>query len=316
MRVNNRPLVSVVLLSYNSSSTILDTLNSVVNQSYGACNIELIISDDCSQDDSVIVISKWLESNKDSFFCCHTFFNKINLGVCANTNQAWASVSASWVKTIAADDILFKDSIKIFSTKACLVDSNVACIFSNVRRFREDVLFDSIDRTWLNSVFDKGASFVYRALLTKNFLDAPGSFIRYSALKSIGFVDVENRFVEDYPLWLRLSANGYSFQFIDNELVYYRVGNGVSTSTDALINKNILPEVREILIKSASNNLKKSDYLYWVVRFDCFITRIIMLLAQNLFDNKRSFISVNLLRLVKVFYIRPVFHMFKFWMVK
>ncbi|NJW55213.1 glycosyltransferase, partial [Salinimicrobium oceani] len=49
-RLNSEVLVSVVVVTYNSSEFIIDTLESIKNQTYP--NIELIISDDCSGDDT------------------------------------------------------------------------------------------------------------------------------------------------------------------------------------------------------------------------------------------------------------------------
>ena len=45
---NDHPLVSVVVITYNSSSTVIETLDSIKGQTYD--NIELIISDDHSID--------------------------------------------------------------------------------------------------------------------------------------------------------------------------------------------------------------------------------------------------------------------------
>ena len=46
--MDSPPLVSVIVISYNSSETVLETLESVKKQTYQ--NIELIVSDDCSTD--------------------------------------------------------------------------------------------------------------------------------------------------------------------------------------------------------------------------------------------------------------------------
>lgn len=51
---STNPLVSVVVITYNSSKYIVETLNSVKKQTYK--NIELIITDDCSTDNTVSVI--------------------------------------------------------------------------------------------------------------------------------------------------------------------------------------------------------------------------------------------------------------------
>lgn len=59
------PLVSVSIITYNSSSTILETLDSIYSQSYQ--NIELIVSDDCSTDNTVEICKKWIDEHKDRF---------------------------------------------------------------------------------------------------------------------------------------------------------------------------------------------------------------------------------------------------------
>ena len=48
--INSTPLVTIAVVTYNSSQTILETLESVKEQTYK--NIELIISDDCSSDNT------------------------------------------------------------------------------------------------------------------------------------------------------------------------------------------------------------------------------------------------------------------------
>jgi len=58
-------LVSIIVVTYNSSKFITETLNSVSNQTWE--DIELIITDDCSEDDTIEICRKWLKKNKDRF---------------------------------------------------------------------------------------------------------------------------------------------------------------------------------------------------------------------------------------------------------
>ena len=59
------PLVSILVVTYNSSKTIEETLESAKNQTYGP--IEVIISDDHSTDDTVEICEKWIEKNENRF---------------------------------------------------------------------------------------------------------------------------------------------------------------------------------------------------------------------------------------------------------
>ena len=59
----NMPLVSFVVTSYNYEKFILQTLDSIINQSYK--NYEIIVVDDCSSDDSVSVVERFIVANQD-----------------------------------------------------------------------------------------------------------------------------------------------------------------------------------------------------------------------------------------------------------
>ena len=64
--MQNTPLVSVICLCYNHEKFVVESLNSVLNQSYS--NIELLIADDCSTDNSVLVIEDWLKNHPNIIF--------------------------------------------------------------------------------------------------------------------------------------------------------------------------------------------------------------------------------------------------------
>lgn len=310
MELSKKPIVSVVLLSYNAEGTIIETLNSIVQQSYGAANIELIISDDCSQDLTVDIIEKWLSDNNDYFFHCVTFYNKTNIGVCRNINQAWSKVTSNWVKAIAADDLLSIDCIEVFSKHSETVNDNVACLFSNVKRFQGEHLYKSIEKDWLCNIFSIDSSALHRILLANNFLDAPGSFIRHSALVNIDFADQDNFILEDYPLWLRFLSNGFQFEYIEAELVFYRFGNGISTVKSKLINDIVLLELMNTLSKSSRENLSRFDFLYWIIQFDCLLMKILLFLSLKIFSNKKNFCSFVVTVPFKALQIRPLIYKF------
>ena len=58
----DRDLVSVLILAYNAEKYIRDLLESIKDQTYQ--NIEIIISDDASKDDTVRIAQVWKDENR------------------------------------------------------------------------------------------------------------------------------------------------------------------------------------------------------------------------------------------------------------
>ena len=106
------PLVSVAVITYNSSKYVLETLESIKAQTYK--NIELIISDDCSTDNTMQLCKKWCEQNEDRFARIQYVEVEQNTGVSANCNRAEDACEAEWVKLIAGDDLLLPNCVTDF----------------------------------------------------------------------------------------------------------------------------------------------------------------------------------------------------------
>ncbi|MDL1894267.1 glycosyltransferase, partial [Sphingobacteriales bacterium CHB3] len=63
------PLVSIIVPAYNRASLIEETLESIRLQTYPA--IEVIVVDDGSTDETVSVINKWIEANREIKAVCY-----------------------------------------------------------------------------------------------------------------------------------------------------------------------------------------------------------------------------------------------------
>lgn len=101
MKTKENSLVSVVLITYNSSKYVLDTLESVKNQTWD--NIELIISDDGSTDNTTAICSNWLSENQNRFYNALLITVDENTGIPSNCNRGLRATKGEWLKTISGD---------------------------------------------------------------------------------------------------------------------------------------------------------------------------------------------------------------------
>lgn len=100
------PLVSVIIPAYNASSRIKFTLESVINQDYE--NIEIILVNDASLDDTALIANNILsEGNKSFMIINHEF----NMGVSASRNTGLRASHGKYICFVDADDIIMPNYI-------------------------------------------------------------------------------------------------------------------------------------------------------------------------------------------------------------
>ena len=227
-------LVSVIVLSYRSAETIVETLESIKKQTYP--NIELIITDDCSPDDSVAVAEKWIGENEESLYLLKLVTTKTNTGIPGNINRALKQANGDYVKLIAADDYMTEDAIAEYVT---FCEKNPDAIpIARVHLFADE----KADFTDVQKYCDKCYEFArlsyeeqYRMLLMQNRIVAPsGSFYPMKIIRDCKGYDEYYRWFEDYPMNLKVMHKGYRCGLIDKELVYYRMSAKSITASQQL----------------------------------------------------------------------------------
>jgi glycosyltransferase involved in cell wall biosynthesis len=104
---HNNPLVSVVLCTYNGGKYIAEQLLSIVKQTYN--NIELIIVDDASTDQTGEIISNFQQTDSR----IKLFINDTNIGYNKNFEKAIGLASADYIAISDQDDIWEENKIEI-----------------------------------------------------------------------------------------------------------------------------------------------------------------------------------------------------------
>ncbi len=96
--MTKRPLISVLVPTYNDGEFLDGTLASLAAQS--CADFEVVISDDGSTDDSSAIAKEW--SLRDSRFRAHR--NPVNLGMTRNWNQALSQAVGEFIVKLDGDD--------------------------------------------------------------------------------------------------------------------------------------------------------------------------------------------------------------------
>lgn len=226
-------LVSVVVQAYNSDDTIVRTLESVKNQDYP--DIELIVTDDKSKDNTIDIVNEWISQNKQFFKNVKLVTTQENTGIPGSNNRALKHVNGEYVEFLAADDLMSADAVSEY-VKFCEENKNVIPV-SRVKLFSDD---DNCDFTSVENYCDKCYEFAklsykeqYKMLLIQNRVVAPAAaFYPTSVIRKLNGFDERFRWMEDYPINIKLMHERYRFGFIDKQLIHYRISGSSITGSN------------------------------------------------------------------------------------
>lgn len=222
------PLVSVPVVTYNSAKTVLETLESIKAQTYP--NIELIISDDCSTDDTIGLCREWIANNKDRFVRAELLMVEKNTGVSGNNTRAANACQGEWIKSVAGDDMFMPNCIQDCIDYVAEHPDTIY-LFGRCKAFGADEeRCKQVDEVFDYSFFDMTQDEqLHRLLFEGNCVPGTTVFYHREKAQKVGVKEDERiPLLEDWPKWINLLRAGVKLHFVDKELVKYRVG-GIST---------------------------------------------------------------------------------------
>ena len=233
VELNNKLLVSVPVITYNSSKFVLETLESIKAQTYQ--NVELIISDDCSTDNTVELCRKWAEENKERFVRTQIITSETNTGVSANLNRAEAACQGEWVKGIAGDDLLMPNCIAD-CVEYVQQHPNIIYLFGKIEVFGAN---EEKNKYFSEHVFDYSffnldiEGQLERLVFEQNCVPASTCFYNRQKAIELGIRNDERiPLLEDWPKWIMILGKKVKLEFVDKVLVQYRIHEkSLSTSS-------------------------------------------------------------------------------------
>ncbi len=215
------PLVSAVVLCYNQARFVTECLEAVKEQNYP--NLELIINDDASSDDSASVIEAWLGKSDMP----HRFLRQEkNQGLCRSLNNALSHSRGKYISGIAADDVWLPGKLLAQVELMERLPEKVGVVYSDALQIDENG--NALDQRFIEmqrhfEAMPEGK--IHRVLWEGNYIPAMTTLVKRECYERVGWFD-EALFYEDWDMWLRISQC-YDFAYLDKITAKYRI---VSTS--------------------------------------------------------------------------------------
>ena len=301
-------LVSIIIPNYNHENFLIQRIESVLNQTFQ--DFELIILDDCSNDNSKNIIENYRNYNKVK----HVEFNTINSG----------SVFKQWIKGIElangeyiwiAESDDYSDSLFLEKTVAKIQNTNFGAVFTDTFQIDE---YNNVKRVSQNKreVFDE----LYNSNLTitsKNLdlflldrlviLNVSSVLFRKTALREIDLIELNKlKSIGDVFSYISICLK-YDIFYVDEPLNYMRIQSTSATIVNR-INGNIFKEKIHLLTYLIEklkelNVSKKHIYNYFIKIFlssidfgyKLQIQNLIKSLKKNHFFNNNEYICFNFL---------------------
>ncbi len=203
--MNDLPLVSVLLPSYNHDKYVEEAIMSVVNQSY--TNIELIVIDDGSTDNSPRIIEAL--SKKYNF----KFYLQSNVGLVKTLDRLLQYANGKYISIIASDDVYDGNKISLLVD---FLEGHKAydMVYAKIKIIdQHSKIISSVDEDY------KSGNIFPNLLCGDFFINGVTALIRADTYKLYKRSDL---YIEDFQFWLKI-AKSHKIGFVDKYLAFYRV---------------------------------------------------------------------------------------------
>lgn len=215
------PLVTVAIPSYNHAAYIQASIRSIIEQDY--LNIELIVIDDGSRDDSVAQIKALIPICQQRF-TRFEFRHRPNQGLCATLNEALAWAEGEYFSPFASDDIALPNKISFLSEK--IQQNSFLAVFGKTAGIGEQPKARSLKQMSKHRFSD--------LLHHRNMPATPTALIQTAAIRAVGGYAPDVK-MEDWYMWLKLTEHGEELASFPQLLAYYRRHENNITNDKSLI---------------------------------------------------------------------------------
>ena len=219
--MNKYPLVSIIAIAYNHEEFLDEALDSIIAQTYP--EIEIVLVDACSKDQSVSKIKEWIARNSE--VKAKTIFQSTTKKITENANDALKLVEGEFYQILSCDDVLLphkiEEQVKVFQDsdeKLGVVYCDAEKIDKESKSINSPTFFQ--ERNW-TSASQLPSGMIFPMLLMDYFICAPTVLVKKDLALKVGGYNPEYM-MEDLDLFLKM-AQEFSFKGLVQVGVKYRV---------------------------------------------------------------------------------------------
>ena len=199
------PKVSVVIPTYNHREFILDTLDSVLNQTMS--DYEVVVVNDGSPDDTHELLQPLVQANRVAYF------QQANQGQSYARNVGISKARGEYIAFLDDDDIWPVDKLE-WQVRMLDEDPSLGIIGGRFHAIDASGQFQWAGRYHPEINFE--------TLFTENPFHSPGQvLIRADVLRRVGGLDSAIWGADDWDLWFRV-AREFQIVMVDRVALYYR----------------------------------------------------------------------------------------------
>jgi glycosyltransferase involved in cell wall biosynthesis len=215
--MDNLPLVSICIPTFNRSGMVEKAIESALNQTY--TNIEVIVVDNQSTDETDEVVASFHDKR------LRYVKNSQNLGLFGNFNRCIELATGKYLHILHSDDY-----IDLGFTARCVTffqeHPSVVMTSTCARIVRDGV---EKDNTCSETDFVYTAPEGFRRLLAaRSFIACPSVMVLRDIYREVGHFNLEYPYSSDFFQWLKI-ARSHDIGFVSGACVFYRQGEHTET---------------------------------------------------------------------------------------
>jgi len=237
------PLISVIILTYKDQDAVYRTLDTVFRQDYP--NLELIVSDDASGEQDRQQIEDYIMRHKrGNLSVFKVIRNESNLGTVAHANKAARISKGTFVKFLSCGDGFYSDHAvtQLYEFAAACPQPVVTSVSAVCSRDFHKTYYLYPSKRHVRMLRQTKPEKLFSKLAVLNKVSAVGALFRRRFFDEGGF-DERYRYLEDWPLWLKLTRAGMPVPCLEAVTTYYAVGGISSKSGNAYASPLLLDDM-------------------------------------------------------------------------